>query len=306
MEVEIRHLRYFVAVAEEGNFARAAARLHMAASPLSQRIKYLERELGNALFARAHHRVILTAAGEVLLPAAIDILDRFDAVPRLVAEALGTPTRVAVIGIAPDVSASLRDGLLNALAAKQPHISPRLVPASTEPLLRELRAGRLDLALVHGAVTERGLCSTELEAHPGGVVVGRRTALGGRTSIRLCELATMPYASINPEAAPEIYRRVDDLLNTRGVYKRITLTGDNFAGLAHLVAAGQAFTIVTLDAGRTSRFFHGEPVTVLAIEDLDATISTVAVWRETQTQTNTTVADLVCVVNGLVADPDPN
>ncbi|WP_235189528.1 LysR family transcriptional regulator [Williamsia sp. D3] len=62
------HLRYFVAVAEEGTFARAAQRLHMAASPLSQRIKYLENSLGTALFVRAHHHVDLTAAGHALLP----------------------------------------------------------------------------------------------------------------------------------------------------------------------------------------------------------------------------------------------
>lgn len=68
--VDLPHLRYFVAVAEERSFTRAAARLHMAGSPLSQRIKDLERELGTPLFIRAHHRIDLTDAGEALLPRA--------------------------------------------------------------------------------------------------------------------------------------------------------------------------------------------------------------------------------------------
>jgi DNA-binding transcriptional LysR family regulator len=75
------HLRYFVAVAEELNFTRAAERLHMATSPLSQRIRDLERELDTALFRRASRAVELTEAGERLLPAARETIGRFDALP---------------------------------------------------------------------------------------------------------------------------------------------------------------------------------------------------------------------------------
>jgi DNA-binding transcriptional LysR family regulator len=71
------HLRYFVAVAEELNFTRAAERLHMATSPLSQRIRDLERELGAPLFLRNSRKVELTAAGERFLPAARDTIERF-------------------------------------------------------------------------------------------------------------------------------------------------------------------------------------------------------------------------------------
>jgi hypothetical protein len=74
--VELLHLRYFVAVAEELNFSAAARKLHMAASPLSQRIKDLEHELGRRLFDRSTHHVELTEAGAALLPIARDVLDR--------------------------------------------------------------------------------------------------------------------------------------------------------------------------------------------------------------------------------------
>ena len=79
--VDLRRLRYFVAVAEERHFGRAAARLHMSTPPLSQRIRELEHELGVALFERTSRRVTLTPAGERLLGDARDVLrsvDRFD------------------------------------------------------------------------------------------------------------------------------------------------------------------------------------------------------------------------------------
>jgi DNA-binding transcriptional LysR family regulator len=78
------HLRYFVAVAEELNFTRAAERLHVATSPLSQRIRGLERELDTALFRRTSRGVELTEAGERLLPAARETIGRLDALPSLV------------------------------------------------------------------------------------------------------------------------------------------------------------------------------------------------------------------------------
>jgi LysR family transcriptional regulator, benzoate and cis,cis-muconate-responsive activator of ben and cat genes len=298
-DMDLLHLRYFVAVAEERNFARAAGRLHMAASPLSQRIKDLERELGTALFLRAHHRIDLTAAGEALLGPAIEILDRFDALPELVREVTDSTLRPALIGIAPDVSTPLRDGLLALLADRYPDISARLVPTSTEPQILELRAGRIDLALVHDDVAGRGIRTVLLERQPVGVAVGRDTAMGKRTSIRLGELAEVPFAAISYDAAPVIYRDLDDLLNRLGVHKRITLSGDNVAALAHLVETGQAFSLVSVAPGATSRVFDGDRVTILAIDGMEVTRSTFAAWRENRAASNNTVADLVAVVMAL-------
>ncbi|QIS16900.1 LysR family transcriptional regulator [Nocardia arthritidis] len=80
-DVEIHHLRYFLAVARELNFTRAAQEFHMAVPPLSQRIKALEAELGQQLFDRSTHHVRLTPAGERLLPWARQLIADFDALP---------------------------------------------------------------------------------------------------------------------------------------------------------------------------------------------------------------------------------
>jgi DNA-binding transcriptional LysR family regulator len=93
--VDVLHLRYFIAVAEELNFTRAAQRLNMSSSPLSRRIQDLEREVGQRLFLRDHHSTCLTPAGEALVPLARDVVARFDAVPGALASAVGGPARSA-------------------------------------------------------------------------------------------------------------------------------------------------------------------------------------------------------------------
>ncbi|MEE3850258.1 LysR family transcriptional regulator [Gordonia sp. LSe1-13] len=297
--MDLIHLRSFVAVAEERSFTRAAARLHIAASPLSRRIKDLEREFGAPLFVRAHHRVELTAAGEVLLPRAGEILDRVDALGDAIRTADGGAPRQAVVGIAPEVSPTVRDAFLAGLAECHPDVAPRLVPASTEPLLRDLRAGHLDLALVHGPVGGSGITTRFLERQPVGVAVGTDAVGDDRSSIALADLTEIPFASINHDSAPELYRNLDGLLTRHGIRKRITLTGDNFAGLAHLVATGQAFTLVGLGNGMATRLFHGEPVRILPIDGMRASITTVAAWQARR-ETEQLIGDLVEVVGSLV------
>jgi len=96
--VEIHHLRYFVAVAEELSFSRAAERLHMATSPLSRRIKDLERELGAALFVRGYHQVSLTEIGRRILPLAAELVDKFDTLRSTVLDAGHPEVRSATVG----------------------------------------------------------------------------------------------------------------------------------------------------------------------------------------------------------------
>src|SRR3954452_23762760 len=103
------HLRYFVAVAEELNFSQAARKLHMAASPLSQRIKDLEHELGRQLFDRSAHHVTLTAAGSALLPIANDILDQVNSIPWRLKEATRPQRSTVFIGMPAGVHPDLRE-----------------------------------------------------------------------------------------------------------------------------------------------------------------------------------------------------
>lgn len=287
--MEIWHLRYFVTVAEEGSIARAADRLHMAASPLSRRIRDLERELGSALFVRSHHHLELTPDGADLLPRAADVLSRFDAIA-----VAGPPARFT-IGIAPDVSGAVRDSVLATVSAACPGLETRLSPGHTAPLLAAVRSGDIELAAVHGPLNEDGVDGVLLERRASVAVVGRGTEFGDRTSVRLSELATLPFASIDQAAAPELYGRIDELLRAAGVYGRATVQDSNFAGVAQLVAAGQAFTLSTRDTSTTARLLRDEDVTFLEVDGA-GTLSTYAAWSSERAVSDPRVRDAVAAV----------
>ncbi|MEO7898214.1 MAG: LysR family transcriptional regulator, partial [Pseudolysinimonas sp.] len=102
------HLRYFVAVAEELNFSAAARRLHMATSPLSQRIKDFEHELGQRLFDRSTHHVALTTAGAALLPMAREVLEQVNSIPWRLREATRPQRSTVFLGMPAGVHPDLR------------------------------------------------------------------------------------------------------------------------------------------------------------------------------------------------------
>ncbi|MQY31830.1 LysR family transcriptional regulator [Nocardia aurantia] len=296
--MDLRHLRYFIAVAEELHFGRAAARLHIAPSPLSQRIKDLERELRTPLFDRAHHSVGLTRAGEELLPLARDIVDRFDAIPGKLGRRLGSRRRLARVGIAPDVTAPVRETFRAAVEDLET-IQLRFHPDNSAPLVGGIRRGELDLAFVHGRVAGADLTSVLVSSSPAGVVVGTGTGFDEKDSLLLSELRDVPYASISQDSAPSVYRATEALLSRHGVRRRIELDTHHPADLVHVVASGQGFTFVSLEGGATYKAFVGEPVRILAVDDVPLRLTTYAIWRTDRDVSGDVVHELSMVVAGL-------
>jgi DNA-binding transcriptional LysR family regulator len=144
---ELRHLRYFVAVAEELSFARAADRLHMAASPLSQAIRQLEAELGVELFARTTRHVELTEAGRRLLADGVAALQAVDGALANAARAGRGVLGTLRLGSSPAARHELRPALIARLREAHPGIAVDASEATTGNLCRELLSHRLDVAL---------------------------------------------------------------------------------------------------------------------------------------------------------------
>lgn len=184
--MESRSLRYFVAVAEELNFARAAERLGISPPPLSRAIRRLEAELGVTLFERTTHRVARTPAGDVLLAEARVALDALEAAGRRARRAAEGPK--LVLAVKADGDAGLLEPIL-ARYASEPDAVPvavRLCGWQEQPRL--LRAGEADVALVHAPFDGTGLDTETLAAEPRVAVLAADHPLAARDRLELADL----------------------------------------------------------------------------------------------------------------------
>jgi DNA-binding transcriptional LysR family regulator len=199
---ELRQLRYFVAVAEELSFARAAERLHMAPSPLSAAIRKLEAELGTALFVRTTRRVELTAAGHRLLAGGAAALAAFDAALADAARAGRGVLGTLRLGATPAARHELRAALLARVREHAPGIQVEVSEATTGALCRDLASRRLDVALTFCAEPSAGLARRVLVREPMHVLMRSGHRLAGRAELGLAQLRgdrfVVPAEDLNP------------------------------------------------------------------------------------------------------------
>src|SRR5881275_1522994 len=146
--MELRHLRYFVAVAEELHFRRAAERLHMSQPPLSQQIRRLEDEVGATLFVRNQRRVELTAAGQAYLARARDILAAVEDAAREARRVQRGEVGRLDVGFVGSAMYSVVPELLRAFRERFPDVGLRLRELGTAEQLRRLEDGRLDVGFL--------------------------------------------------------------------------------------------------------------------------------------------------------------
>jgi DNA-binding transcriptional LysR family regulator len=185
---DLRQLRYFVAVAEELNFTRAAERLHMAQPPLSAAIRQLEEQLGVALFARTTRQVELTLAGTLLLEKGRELLTHADDVFSAVREVERLPIGKLRVGVTPTARFGLATQLFAACASEAAGVMLYPREDTTGVLLRELRAGRLDLVIAFCAPSDDALERERLRDEPAVLHVDASHRLASRSSVALDEL----------------------------------------------------------------------------------------------------------------------
>ncbi|MBO0849595.1 MAG: LysR family transcriptional regulator [Pseudonocardia sp.] len=189
-DVDLRLLRYFVAVAEERNFTRAAERLMMTQPALSRAVRALEATVGVPLLVRRYRDVEPTHAGRVLLEQARWIDERASAAIQLVRQAPAATTRLRVT--APACEVSLLDGLVSSYNRTRPDVPATAVVVEPKDLADELRNGGADASLIRPPFDERGLDSEELLAEPWLVVLPERHPLAALSELRLAQLAGLP------------------------------------------------------------------------------------------------------------------
>jgi len=164
--VEIRQLEYLIAVAEEGNFSRAAERVHIAQPSLSQQIKKLEQELGVVLFDRLPRRVVATEAGSRLVERARRVLAEMADARREVVENKEEVTGTLAIGAIPTIAPFLLPDLLKSYHAKWPQVELQVVEDVTDRLCDAVVNGELDLALTSSIDDDRALHAEHVASEP--------------------------------------------------------------------------------------------------------------------------------------------
>jgi DNA-binding transcriptional LysR family regulator len=185
--MELRTLRYFVTVAEELHFGRAAARLHMSQPPLSRAIKQLEADLGAVLLDRSPSGVGLTPAGVTLLEEARALLERAEQLRFRVAAAAGVAAiTVGILGDGADPDAAR---LAAAFRLRHPDVEIRIRETDLTDPTCGLRGGLVDIALTRGPFRETGLAVRDLRADPVGAVLRADDVLAARESLTLADLA---------------------------------------------------------------------------------------------------------------------
>jgi DNA-binding transcriptional LysR family regulator len=203
--MELRQIEYFVAVAEDLHFGRAAERLHIGQPAVSQQLRRLERELGADLFDRSPRHVRLTAAGASLLPEAREVLA---AVARARAAVAAVPARRASIlriGTSTGLGEHL-ERLLDELARLAPDVGVELTAAPVADRLDQVADGQLDAAFVRGPVQDdgRGLRAVALWRDPLVAALPARHSLASRNYVTFADLAALPLRLTSRGANPAL------------------------------------------------------------------------------------------------------
>ncbi|MFC8076849.1 LysR family transcriptional regulator [Streptomyces sp. NPDC057307] len=237
--MELRHLEYFLAVADTASFTRAAKRLNVVQSGVSATIKALERELGSALFDRSPQEIALTVAGRAFLPRARETLDAARAAKDAVQRTQGALHGTVTVGTLTSIDLVDLPGLLTALHARHPAVTVRLrvAVAGSAGLLEHLRDGRLDVAFL----SLPGPSPTDLNTRPLAVAplllyVPSTHPLAGAGQVSLTQLAEFPFVDSPPGFGNRIV--VDRAFASAGVEREVTLEVADIGTAVNFIRAG--------------------------------------------------------------------
>ncbi|MGW1167346.1 LysR family transcriptional regulator [Streptomyces sp. NPDC002550] len=282
-DLEVRQLRYFVAVAEELHFGRAAERLGMAQPPLSRAIRQLERQLGVRLLERTTRQVRLTAAGEVFLRDARTALDAVTAAGRRARHA-GRPVPRLRLALRADYDAGLLPQILTAYQGEVAATPVELVMSGKEQA-QALRDGRADVALLYAPFDDRGLDVEVVLTEPGVVVLAAADPLASRSCLRLADLADRSLPDGTPadqiaglRSLGMVTRDGQDQPQTvqRGLVAQAPPTAMNLAQIFKLIEVG---SVVFFLPASVARRYSRPGVAYQPVSDLPAATLAVA-WPQ--------------------------
>jgi DNA-binding transcriptional LysR family regulator len=272
--IELRHLRYFLAVAEEQHFGRAAARLGIAQPPLSQQIQRLEAALGVTLFDRTQRRATLTAAGRVLAARAPAVLEAAASLAEDVREVSRGRSGVLRIGTGASASLGIVPEMIARFRASYPDVVVRFDDRTSMPHEERLRQRLIDIALMRDPVA--GMRATVVREERLLAVVPSTHRLARRRTVRVEELRNEPFVLFPRESAPQFHDEVQAAFGRAGFTARVVAQATEWATVAGMVAAGMGIgvapdSVATMPRAGTS---------YVQLRDADVRVRLLAVSRD--------------------------
>jgi DNA-binding transcriptional LysR family regulator len=245
--MELRHLRYFLAVAEALNFTKAATQLRIAQPALSRQIQDLEDEIGVDLLRRSPRGVTLTAEGRLFLEEVRDILKRAnESVEKVRALARGEYGELHV-GYAPSPSSEILPPALAAFQKAAPRVRVILHDLASQELIAGLLDGSLDIAITVEQVDEptAGIEFEELCRYPFCAAMAPRHPLARKKSLSLEDIVSQPLIGLRRRDYSEYYRMLDRMFASMKVRPRVAVECDGSSSLLTELEAGSGIAIVT-------------------------------------------------------------
>ncbi|MGH3181635.1 MAG: LysR family transcriptional regulator [Streptosporangiaceae bacterium] len=246
--MDLRLLGYFVAVAEEGHFGRAATRLHIAQPALSQQIRVLERDVGVRLFDRTTRRVDLTEPGRMLLDDARRLLRQADEVAGRMRRVAAGETGLLRAGFVNSAAFGILPRILRPFRASRPHVGLELHEMTTAVQLQALREGHLDVGIGRDAppadIHAAGATAVELLHEPLVVALPAQHPLASRGPLTAADLAGEAFIVLPQSRVPGLYGAIAALCEAAGFDLRPALTALQFTTALGLAAAGMGIAVV--------------------------------------------------------------
>lgn len=272
---ELRVLRYFVAVAEELHFGRAAARLHIAQPSLSVQIRNLERSVNTPLLIRSNRGVTLTAAGEVLLGHARDLLMAAEVAATLTKQAAREPKRKLVVGFQANAAAELTQAIMESYRHSNPRVEVEMRSYPFGDPTAGLADGSSDVAFVRPPLpTFNNLRMATLFTEPRILAVSEASDFASRPSVHVDELLEEPFVARN---SPDLWRNF--WLATEARHDQAPIIGSEVKSVDECFEAILSQRGIAFTQASTQRFYSRPGLSFVPVTGLSPSTLSVA-WRQ--------------------------
>ena len=277
MNIELRHLRYFIAVAEELHFGHAAARLNISQPPLSQQIQILEQQIGARLFARTNRSVSLTEAGRQFLADSRQILTQVDDAAARAARLHQGETGELRIGFTSSATfIKAVSDTLSTFRRRYPDVHIQTREPNTREQIVPLNEGALDLGLMRNTQLPETLIWERVLREPLLAMVPRDHPLASQPRVSLRELAREPFVFFDPHVGTGLYDDILGLLRRYDLTPTIAQEVGEAMTIIGLVAAGLGVSILPASFRRVQL----SEMCWLPIEEQDAVSEMWLVWSK--------------------------